>query len=105
MSWKEIPDHTSIRFSDEERQIIAAILAENPHLQGKMARAISFALYQWKGGSMKTYNSYVRAKREANRTGKPIWKHDAGYYAVASYEDMASHCDQSGEADSWTEIS
>lgn len=44
----EIPDHTSIRFSEDERQIIAAILKENPHLQGKVARAITFALYHWK---------------------------------------------------------
>ena len=54
---------------------------------------------------MKTYDSYKAAKKEAERSGKPIWKHDAGYYAVASHSEMADHCDQSGEADSWTEIS
>jgi hypothetical protein len=44
----EIPDHTSIRFSKEERQIIAAILKKNPHFGGKVARAVSLALYTWK---------------------------------------------------------
>jgi len=43
-----IPDHTSIRFSEGERQIIAAILRENPHLQDKVARAVTLALYTWK---------------------------------------------------------
>jgi len=52
-----VPDHTSIRFSEDERQIIAAILSENPHLQGKVARAVSFALYNWRKEANKMSNS------------------------------------------------
>lgn len=105
MDWREIPNHTSIRFSERERQIIAAILKENPYLGDKVARAISYALHNFRkeANEMKTYDTYEEAK--ANKGGsKPTWKHDAGYYAVASYEEMADHCDQSGEADQWTEI-
>lgn len=48
MNYQQIPEHTSIRFTEDERQIIAAILKKNPHLGGKIARALSLALYTWK---------------------------------------------------------
>jgi len=53
---------------------------------------------------MKIFNEYRKAKAESEKSGNPLWKHDAGYYAVASVEDMAAHCEQSGENDQWTEI-
>jgi endonuclease YncB( thermonuclease family) len=54
---------------------------------------------------MKTYDSYEQAAEEARQKGKPIWRHNSGYYAVATYEEIAAHCAESGEEEDWVEIS
>ena len=54
---------------------------------------------------METFENYEDAKAEAERAGKPIWRHDAGYYAVANHHEITSHCEKVGtDGDEWTEI-
>jgi len=46
MDYTKIPEQTSLRLSDDERRVIAAVLDQHPHLGGKVSRAVSFALFE-----------------------------------------------------------
>lgn len=53
---------------------------------------------------MRTYSTYTEAESVAWEAGCTVWKHDAGYYAAATPDEMAEHCEESGEEDRWTEL-
>lgn len=48
---------------------------------------------------MYTTNNYQEAAQEARRTGKPVWRHADGTYAVACTSEF-----EDSEAWDWTEI-
>jgi len=52
---------------------------------------------------MKTADNYQGAKVQQQGRER-IWKHDAGYYLVATYEAMADWANDTGEGDAVTEV-
>jgi len=68
---------------------------------GVIDYALAFTLaHHDKERTMFVTREYEEAQEEAKRTGKPIWKSEDGYYAVADSFEFA----ETGDSEQWTEI-